>query len=325
MEDYEFQGENKAKRKSHLVRNLLISVAGLALLTGLFFAIFIPVRNYKKTHITAKTLARYWQEDDFSKYQKIYDEGRILLQSTPFNNTILIYYGYSCFYLAVSQTESSEIQNYLDECINSLRLALYSAKENTISQIHYMLGKAYFYKNKISQDFYVDLTIEHLNKALTLGYKADDIYEYLGMSYAALGKTTESISAFSEALLVRESDTLLVSIAEQYLKNGQTNSCKQYLFRVINSCENDALIEKSRLMLANIYMDEENYTDAQKEFEEVLKKNQNSDDAHYGIGVIYEKQGNLVKARSEWRNVLKIRGNHAGALKKLAETKNRGN
>ena len=173
----------------------------------------------------------------------------------------------------------------------------------------------------MAENFYADLTIENLNKALQSGYQADDIYEYLGMSYAALGKTTESIAAFSEALLVRESDNLLVSIAEQYMKNGMYNSSKQYLFRVINSCENDLLVEKSRIMLANIYLEEENYVDAQKEFEEVLKKNENSDDGHYGIGVIYEKQGNLVLARSEWRNALKIRANHQSALKKLSETK----
>lgn len=319
--DYEFDNENTAHRKSHLLKHLLIAAGILVVVVLIFGSAFFFISRYNKNHISAKTLARYWNSAEDDRYQKIYDDGRALLQENPFNNSVLIYYGYSCFYLAISQTDSSEIQKYLDECINSLRTALYSAKDSTIPQIHYVLGKAYFYKNKIAENYYADLTIENLNKALALGYKADDMYEYLGMSYAALGLTTESIAAFSEALLVRESDNLLVSIAEQYKKNNQYNSAKQYLFRVIRDCENDALIEKSRLMLANIYLEEENYDDAQKEFEEVLKNNQNSDDAHYGIGVIYEKQGNLVKARSEWRNALKITGNHAGALKKLSETK----
>ena len=51
--------------------------------------------------------------------------------------------------------------------------------------------------------------------------------------------------------------------------------------------------------------------------ENVLEKYPNSADAHYGIGVIYEKQGNLVKARAEWRQTLKIQVNHQGALQKL--------
>ena len=48
------------------------------------------------------------------------------------------------------------------------------------------------------------------------------------------------------------------------------------------------------------------------------KTNANSADAHYGIGVIYEKQGNIVKARAEWRQALKLQVNHADALKKMA-------
>ena len=69
--------------------------------------------------------------------------------------------------------------------------------------------------------------------------------------------------------------------------------------------------------MGNIYIDREDYEKALKEFENVLQKSQNSADAHYGIGVIYEKQGNLVKARAEWRQTLKYQVNHQGALQKL--------
>ena len=51
----------------------------------------------------------------------------------------------------------------------------------------------------------------------------------------------------------------------------------------------------------------------------MLEKDENSADAHYGIGLIYEKQENLVAARAEWRKARKIQPNHAGALKKLSE------
>ena len=150
------------------------------------------------------------------------------------------------------------------------------------------------------------------------GYKADDIPEYLGLSYASLNMTRESISAFSEALLVRESDALLLSIAEQYYKSKEFVVAEQYLFRIINNSQNDEMIIKSQILLGNIYIDRENYDKALKEFENVLQKRQNSADAHYGIGVIYEKQGNLVKARAEWRQTLKYQVNHQGALQKLS-------
>ena len=131
--------------------------------------------------------------------------------------------------------------------------------------------------------------------------------------------TMESISAFTEALLVRESDSLLLSIAEQYYKARELNASEQYLFRIIKNSDNEDIVLKSENLLGNIYIDKEDYDAALEEFENVLKKNENSADAHYGIGVIYEKQGNIVKARSEWRKALKIQVNHPGALQKMSE------
>ena len=182
-----------------------------------------------------------------------------------------------------------------------------------------MLGKSYFYKNSLSSHYYSDLAVKYLLLAKENGYKADDIPEYLGLSYAALGMTVESISSFTEALLIRESDTLLLSIAEQYYKTKEYNVSKQYLFRVINNSKNDNIIIKARNLMANILVDEEKYEEALEEFNNVLQKTENSADAHYGIGVIYEKQGNIVKARAEWRAALKIQANHPLALQKMSE------
>ncbi|MCQ2591647.1 MAG: tetratricopeptide repeat protein, partial [Treponema sp.] len=240
-------------------------------------------------------------------------------QEHPFNNTALTYYSYACFYLAVSQNDTFQAQEYLDECINNLRLALYDASKSLVSQLQYMLGKAYFYKNTISTYYYADLAIKYLNLARENGYEADDIAEYLGLSYASLGMTMESISSFTEALLVRESDTLLLSIAEQYYKAGEYNASEQYLFRVINQTENDEIKMKSQILLGNISIDKGDYDTALKIFNEILKNNDNSADAHYGIGLVYEMQKNMVKARAEWRQTLKIQVNHPGAIKKLSE------
>ncbi len=182
-----------------------------------------------------------------------------------------------------------------------------------------MLGIAYFYKNTISTHYYSDLAIKYLTLAKQNGYKSDDIAEYLGLSYAALGQTVESISSFTEALLIRESDSLLLSIAKQYYILKEYSVAKQYLYRIINESKNDEMIIQSENLVGSILIDEEDYDGAFAEFNSVLKKNQNSADAHYGIGIVYEKQGNLIKARAEWRQVLKLQVNHAGALKKLSD------
>ena len=63
----------------------------------------------------------------------------------------------------------------------------------------------------------------------------------------------------------------------------------------------------------------DDFQSAREQFEMVIAKDENSADAHYGLGLIYEKEENLVSARAEWRKARKIQPNHAGAVKKLSE------
>ena len=123
MDEYEFTNENTAKKKVHIIRKLIIVFSVLAIIVLVITGTIHIIKNHNSKHISSKTLSRYWNENDSSKYQKIYEDGKILLQKEPFNNTALVYYGYACFYLAVSQTDSAQIQMYLDECIISLRQA----------------------------------------------------------------------------------------------------------------------------------------------------------------------------------------------------------
>ena len=310
------QSKTFAKKKNHVLRNIFLVLGILILIAAAAGLTVFLINNYNKNRITLKTIKQSWAQSD---YKSVYEQGKVFLQDKPYNNTALTYYGYACFYLAVSQIDTYEVQEYLDESINNLRLAMYEANKSLLPQLQYMLGKAYFYKNTITTYYYADLAIKYLTLARENGYYADDIAEYLGLSYAALGQTYESISAFTEALLVRESDFLLLSIAEQYYKAGENGAATQYLFRIINNSSNDEIILKSRLLLGNIYIDTEDLDNALEQFNSVLEKDENSADAHYGIGLIYEKQENLVAARAEWRKARKIQPNHAGALKKLSE------
>lgn len=316
MKKENIENKNFGKRKSKFLKKIIIILGIIILVSGLSFLSIFIVKQHNKDKITIKNLKEKWLEYDYSG---LYEIGKSFLQENPYNNTALTYYSYACFYLAVSQNDTFQAQEYLDECINNLRLASYDASKSLLPQLQYMLGKAYFYKNTISTYYYADLAVKYLTLARENGYEADDIAEYLGLSYASLGMTMESISAFTEALLVRESDTLLLSIAEQYYKANQYGASEQYLYRVITNSENEEIITKSKILLGQINIDKENYDEAMKIYNDIILANDNCADAHYGIGIIYEKQNNLVKARAEWRKTLKIQVNHAGALKKLSD------
>ncbi len=320
MKKWEYKIDNSSvvkKSNEVLIRIIKLSCLVVFFVSVIIFSFFF-IKKVNSTKLSVSSIKKAWSVYD---YQSVYELSKSYLDKKSFNNTALTYYGYACFYLAQSEIEPTQAQKYLDECIRALRIAMYSASKSLLPQLQYMLGRAYFYKNTLMSHYYSDLTIKYLLLAKENGYKSDDIAEYLGLSYANLGMTLESISSFTEALLVRESDSLLLAIAEQYYKSEQKGAAKQYLFRIVNTSENDELVCKSRILLGKIYLDEEDFDSALKEFENVLKKNQNSADAHYGIGVIYEKQGNVVKARAEWRNALKIQVNHPDALQKISEYK----
>ena len=103
------QTKNFAKRKNHFVRNSLI-VSGILIFIALIsvLGIFL-VKNTNKNKITIKTIKQSWEQTD---YKGVYEQGKIFLQDKPYNNTVLTYYGYACFYLAISQIDTYQTQEY---------------------------------------------------------------------------------------------------------------------------------------------------------------------------------------------------------------------
>ena len=277
-------GRHIVKTNSRIIPVTLLLLLALAFLFAAAF--FVQKAVSKKIHNSPSItmLSDKWNTYD---YQAVFDTATVLLEKQPFNNTVLTYRGYAAFYLAVSATEPAASQAYIDEAIRCLRLSAMHAKKKTLLQVEYMLGKAYFYKDSISSyHYYADQAVNYLRRAKEAGYGATDIPEYLGLSYAQLNMTMESIAAFSEALLVRESDTLLLSIAEQYFKAGQYSASKQYLFQIVRRSSDDSLVQKSRILLARILLLEDNFEEAQKEYEAVLEKDEDVADAHYGLGLV---------------------------------------
>lgn len=303
------------KRKTKLLARLFVFtiIALVVFLSVLFISLLLS--DSSKSKPTSSSLIELWDAGD---YETVYESAGILLDEYNFNTSALMYRGFSSFYLALSQTNNTSAQMYIDESINTLRIALYDSSEKLQPQISYILGKAYFQKNLFSSyHYYSDLVIKYLQRALSLGYTSNDIPEYLGLSYANLGMTQKSIEAFTEALLVKESDVLLLAIAQQYYFNNNYQTAKQYLYRVKNESKNDVIVIKSKTLLAEIYIDEENLTEAIDEYESILTIDIENADAYYGMGVIYEKLGDDAKARAEWRKALKMQVNHQGAIKKL--------
>ena len=80
----------------------------------------------------------------------------------------------------------------------------------------------------------------------------------------------------------------------------------------------DAVLEvRCRNQLGLLFLAENKTAEALEQFNLVLEKDVNSADAHYGIGLVYEKQGDIIKARYEWRQALRLNPIHAETRTKL--------
>ncbi len=316
------------------------------MLAVLFVAltVFLCIAVWKFSHkyflnkfYSEERVSNLYDAWDARNYKEVYDISARILEKNFLHNAARTFHGYSAFRLAVSETDNAEYQNLLDEAIINLRIALQYAKEESKPQIEYMLGLSYFYKDVTSvhtdfykdkdtesQHYYSDLAIKYLLACQNDGFEAKDTFEYLGLSYAGLEETQKSIDAFSHALASRgDSDTLLLAIAEQYCNNNQGGTAKQYLQRAADITKDVDLRLRCKFLLAQIFMEEKEYDEAKKVFEEISEDKSIPGsvraDAHYGLGVICEKKKDMVGARFEWRRALNLDGNHKKSRLKIAE------
>ncbi|MDR3284505.1 MAG: tetratricopeptide repeat protein [Treponema sp.] len=317
------KAQNKADKFAPFIsrRESRIPALIITLLVVISFAItsFYAYRFIRVTFIDkldTGDLYALWSNGD---YQSVFSLSDQLLEQSPFDNSVRTLHGFSSFWIAVSETDPLRAQTFLDTAINSMRIALYSARKTAAPQIEYMLGKAYYYKDSLSAyHYYADLVVKYLLAAREKGYQAEDMAEYLGLSYAALGMTEKSIAYFTEALQYRDSDVLALAVAEQYCKAGLYAEAEPYLLRLAVKTGDEALLFKSRSLLGQIYFSQRQFDRALVEYQAVLEKDPASADAYYGIGLIYEELGDAVLARAQWRRALQIHGNHPGALQKMA-------
>ena len=71
-------------------------------------------------------------------------------------------------------------------------------------------------------------------------------------------------------------------------------------------------------MFAQILFLEESYDEAFEIYNEIIAIDEDNADAYFGLGLIYEKKGDLVRARAQWRKVINVQINHSGAIQKLS-------
>ena len=273
----------------------------------------VAVLHYKKHKNTPsiKEISEDWKS---LSYNSVYLKSEIILKDDPFNAEALAFRGFSSYYIYISEPEEAgNIATYLENTIISLRQAMYFIKEKDMGKLSYILGKAYYQKG----EYYADLALKYLSIAEESNLDFVDLHEFKGMAYLLLGEEEAAISSFTLALKETPSPLLLYILGETYMKISDFQNAKQYFFETISKTKDELLQLKCRYYIGSILFDEGEFEKAKDEFTAILEKDDSSSDAHYGLGLVLEQQGQLVKARSEWRKALKINPSHEKTREKL--------
>ena len=301
---YRYRGERKKKKK--WVIPLVVISAGLFVFAA--WRLHLPDRwraLFQKTP-AASSLSQLWNNRQYEAIIARCDE---VLSGSPLDYSVLVYRGFSYFYRAVSEVSMEDRVPFLDETVVSLRRALLVENGQWEPEINYILGKAYFHKGK----YYFDLTVKYLARALDLGFKAEDIYDYLGLAYTQLGLVQEGLAYFLKALDSNPSDILLLTVGQSYAQLKQNREAEEYLIRTVNKTDDPAVEKKARSLLGQLYFEKQDYFKAEKEYLKIIALDAQSADAHFYLGEIYQKLNDPIKARAEWRKTLQIDPSHYGA------------
>ena len=300
-------GLNIQRKKTIQATAVVFTVILLVTLPIFFFVIIKDTAGNEK-----KEILRVWESGDFENACQISRES---LNSKPLDYFLLIINGFSSYQLGISQLNNHDTVVYMDECIKSLRKAVLLEESKNDGRVYYVLGKAYGYKG----EKYADLAIKYLETAVKLSYKADDINEYLGLAYAAIGDYRGSVEAFARALgsTEKETDALMLSIARSYIALEDFGAARAYLIRCTEISPDAKSILTARLLLAEVFLRTGDYEGAENLYINILNETGGIAEVHFQLGELYNIKGDTTRARSEWRLAYRTDPAHEKARARL--------
>ncbi|GMO39436.1 MAG: tetratricopeptide repeat protein [Termitinemataceae bacterium] len=304
-------------RRKQTLRTLVLLILLALILVG---AVLLISVQKSRTSKDQRDLVTLWQKDN---YRDVFKQSADLLEKKPLDYFLLSIHGFSAYQLAVAQINNADMNYYLDACIWALRNALTGKEHSRDARIFYVLGKAYYSKGAD----YAELAIHYLELAKKAGFNADDIPEYLGLSYALVKDYRMSIASFSEALpkgfdskkekIGGPNDALLLAIAKSYVELAEYDTASAYLAHCLEVSKDFNTIARARLLLGNIMLKEGRESEAEQQYLSVLKEGGEMAEARFWLGELYLLRKETTRARAEWRKAHNIDPDYTPAKARL--------
>jgi tetratricopeptide (TPR) repeat protein len=295
---------------------LVVVIVVIIVLLSLFFINWRSRLGNKRAD-----LLQLWETGVYDKAFALSGE---LLEDKPMDYFLLMVHGFSSYQLGIAQINSLDTQSYIDAAIWSLRKALLVG-DTADGRLQYVLGKAYH-----SKGFgYADLAVKYLEEAKAAACDANDIPEYLGLSYALLRDYRSSVAAFSLALNPAgvmggvsnaeqpPPDLLLLSIAHSYIELGELSTARAYLIHCVDTSRDSKKVVTARLLLGDILRKSGEVQEAETQYLTILSEDGENAEAHFQLGELYAGAGDTTRARAEWRKAFRLDPAHRPARERL--------
>ncbi|MCK5568306.1 MAG: tetratricopeptide repeat protein [Spirochaetes bacterium] len=320
MNEYRFSKylykPKKRKRKVFIILFLLIFAGG-----GIFYTVFILHFHFYTVYSRVVNSYRILSNDyrflernlESGNYNMVIHEGTPYLEKRPYNDRLLRYVGEAYYYISTGLT-GEEKRESINKAILFLRKGIVLSQfDEVLTKSYFLLGMAYFNKGPN----HYELAAEYLSKSFENGYNDNSLFEILGYCYFKLGLLDEAIDYLEKAKVMTPKDIVHLFLAFAYKNKGLFESAIREFDYLIAKSRDDVILEEAFAARAWIDFQEERFEQSKHNLNKVFNLNKNSAYAHFWMGNIYEKKGDLISARKEWRLALKIDPKHIGAIEKL--------
>lgn len=259
---------------------------------------------------TRRELVDLWNQGD---YRSVTEHAQRLLQQTPMEAYPLVFGGFGHFYYGMQQVDDELRLDHLDSAVRMLRKAHLVQQQPLQAESHYILAKAYYHLG----EFYYDTAVEHMNRAIELGFVGPDSYEYLALAYDGLDMYEQSVRSYREAIAAQPGDLLYAGLADIHYRHERYSDAEQYYRLALEGSEDPHLSQRIRHQLGLVLLAQDQFDQARQQFLTILEENPRSADAHYYLGLVYLQSGDRERARFEWREAIRLDPRHEQALRSL--------
>ncbi len=263
----------------------------------------------------AETLARQYLEDHQASADAHYLLGYVLFKQDKPKASLAEYdqgarlRAPGALELEVVGADYFLLENY-SEADKWLTESLHLNPNNALAL--YFLGRAKYNEKRFAE------AVHFFTEALKVDPNNAKAEDNLGLSYQALGRNEEAITAYRAATARERSSDSYVHLGSLLVENNRPSEAVSYLLQAVQM---DAGNPRAHRELGKAYLGLNKLESAQAELEKAAQLDPQSGPTHFLLAQVYRKRGLPDKARIETERYTELTGGHSSPDDPLSEAR----